>query len=104
VVLNSPNAVGVKELLNEKIEKMKTSEIMKRTIIFLFAQLSKTDKKQLIDAIFAGSKLTKADAERLLSPIPTKELVGIGLISGMTKAQLIDAIASSAKLTKADAG
>ena len=85
--------MGVKELLNEKIKNMKTSEIMKRTIIFLFAQLNKSEKKQLIDAISAGSKLTKADAGRLISLIPIKELVGIGLISGMTKAQLIDAIA-----------
>ncbi len=91
-------------MLNEKIKKMKTREIMKRTIIFLFAQLNKSEKKELIDAISAGAKLTKADAGRLLSPIPIKELTGIGLISGMTKAQLIDAIASSAKLTKADAG
>ena len=80
-------------MLNEKIKNMKTSEIMKRTIIFLFAQLNKSEKKQLIDAISAGSKLTKADAGRLISLIPIKELVGIGLISGMTKAQLIDAIA-----------
>ncbi len=91
-------------MLNEKINKMKTSEIMKRTIIFLFAQLSKSDKKQLIDAISAGAKLTKADAGKLLSPIPIKDLTGIGLISRMSKAQLIDAITSSAKLTKADAG
>ncbi len=104
MVLNSPNAVGVRELLNVKTDKMKTSEVMMRTIIFLLAQLNKTEKKKLIDAISACSKLTKADAGRLLSPMPIKELTGIGLISGMTKAQLIDAIASSAKLTKADAG
>mgnify|MGYP000078052242 CR=1 FL=1 len=91
-------------MLNEKISKMKTNEVMKRTILFLFAQLNKTDKKQLIDALAAGSKLTKADAGKLLNPMPIKELIGIGLISGIAKAQLIDAIASSAKLTKADAG
>lgn len=73
-------------------------------MLFLFAQLNKTDKKQLIDALASGAKLTKADAGKLLSPIPIREITGIGLISGMTKAQLIDAIASSAKLTKADAG
>lgn len=91
-------------MLNEKVKNMKTSEVMIRTIIFLFAQLNKTEKKKLIDAIAAGAKLTKADAGKLLSPIPIKELTGIGLISGISKAQLIDAIASSAKLTKADAG
>jgi len=58
----------------------------------------------LIDSIAAGSKLTKADAGRLLSLIPIKELTGIGLISGMNKKELIDAIASHSKLTKADAG
>lgn len=83
---------------------MKQSEIFKRTIIFLFAQLSANDQAKTIDAIKESAKLTKADAGRLLSPIPTAELAGIGLISGMTKAKLIDAIASSAKLTKADAG
>jgi 3-keto-L-gulonate-6-phosphate decarboxylase len=83
---------------------MKTNEIMKRTIVFLFAQLSKTDKKQVIDALNSGAKLTKADAGRLLSSMPIKELAGIGLISGMAKAELIDAIKESAKLTKADAG
>jgi hypothetical protein len=83
---------------------MKKSEVFKRTIIFLFAQLSAKDQVKTIDAIKESAKLTKADAGRLLSPISTAELGGIGLISGMTKAQLIDAIASSAKLTKADAG
>jgi hypothetical protein len=83
---------------------MKTNEIMKRTILFLFAQLNKTDKKQLIDALASGATLTKADAGRLLNPIPIKELAGIGLISGMNKKELIDAIASGSKLTKADAG
>lgn len=83
---------------------MKTNEIMKRTIVFLFAQLGKTDKKQVIDALNSGAKLTKADAGRLLSPMPIKELAGIGLISGIAKAELIDAIKESAKLTKADAG
>jgi hypothetical protein len=83
---------------------MKQSEIFKRTIIFLFAQLSEKDQTKTIDAIKESAKLTKADAGRLMSPMPITELTGIGLISGMTKAQLIDAIASSAKLTKADAG
>ena len=44
---------------------MKTSEIMIRTIIFHLAQLNKTEKKKLIDAISAGSKLTKADAGQI---------------------------------------
>ncbi len=83
---------------------MKKSEIFKRTIIFLFAQLNAKDQAKTIDAIKESAKLTKADAGRLMSPIPTAVLTGIGLISGMTKAKLIDAIASSAKLTKADAG
>lgn len=83
---------------------MKKSEIFKRTIVFLFAQLNEKEKAKTIDAIKESAKLTKADAGRLMSPIPIEELVGIGLISGMTKAKLIDAIASSAKLTKADAG
>lgn len=91
-------------MLHVKTKKMKTSEIMKRTIIFLFAQLNKTERKKVIDALASDYKLTKADAGRLLSPMPIKELAAIGLISGMTKAHLIDAIASSAKLTKADAG
>jgi nucleoid DNA-binding protein len=103
---------------------MKKSEVFKRTIIFLFAQLSKTQKKEIIDAISLGAKLTKADAGRLkkilerifegmpskadagrmLLPMSIAELTGIGLISGMSKAELIDAIKESAKLTKADAG
>jgi hypothetical protein len=83
---------------------MKKNEIFKRTIIFLFAQMSDKDQAKVIDAIKESAKLTKADAGRLLSSIPISELMGIGLISGMTKAKLIDAIASSAKLTKADAG
>lgn len=83
---------------------MKKNEVIKRTIVFLFAQLSKAEKTQLIDAIAEGSKLTKADAGRILAPIPEAELTGIGLISGMNKLKLIDAIAASAKLSKADAG
>ncbi|MFZ1516084.1 MAG: hypothetical protein WAT21_11830 [Saprospiraceae bacterium] len=83
---------------------MKKSEVFKRTIIFLYAQLNERNQERLIDAIKESAKLTKADAGRLLSPIPIPELTGIGLITGMTKAKLIDAIASSAKLTKADAG
>lgn len=83
---------------------MKKSEVFKRTIIFLFAQLDKADQTKTIDAIKESAKLTKADAGRLLSPIPIPELTGIGLISGMSKAELIDAIKESAKLTKADAG
>jgi hypothetical protein len=83
---------------------MKQSEIFKRTIIFLFAQLDAKDQAKTIDAIKESAKLTKADAGRLMSPMPIPVLAGIGLISGMTKAKLIDAIASSAKLTKADAG
>ena len=87
-----------------KTKKMKTNEIIKRTIIFLFHQLEPKEKTVLIDAIAAGAKLTKADAGRLLSPIPIKELVGIGIISGMEKKALIDAIVSHSKLTKADVG
>ena len=83
---------------------MKKSEVFKRTIIFLYAQLNERNQERLIDAIKESANLTKADAGRLLSPIPIPELTAIGLITGMTKAKLIHAIASSAKLTKADAG
>ena len=68
------------------------------------AELPVLEKKELIDAIAAGAKLTKADAGKLLDKIPMKGLVGIGLISGMNKTKLIDAIIARAKLSRADAG
>lgn len=83
---------------------MRKNEVIKRTIVFLFAQLSKAEKKQLIDAIAEGAKLTKADAGKILALIPEADLTGIGLITGMNKVKLIDSIAASAKLSKADAG
>ncbi len=75
-------------------------------------------KAELIDAIASGSKLTKADAGRLIKIVegmpskidaarmmaclPEKKL--IDFLFGMKKAELIDAISAGAKLTKADAG
>lgn len=71
-----------------------------KRILFLLAL--GMNKKELIDAIASGSKLTKADAGRLLASLPPKEI--IENLFGVDKTVLIDAIASSAKLTKTDAG
>lgn len=59
-------------------------------------------KAELIDAIAASSKLTKADAGRVAQKIIDDELIQFILV--MKKAELIDAISAGAKLTKADAG
>jgi nucleoid DNA-binding protein len=91
--------VGVKEIFNLKIEVMKATEKEKK-VLYLIAQ--GMTKAELIDAIASGSKLTKADAGRLIASLPKKEI--IKFLFGVDKTVLIDAIAASAKLTKADAG
>lgn len=68
----------------------------------LFMLVQEMNKKELIDAIASGSKLTKADAGRMMGAMPKKEFSEF--LCGTDKTALIDAIASSAKLTKADAG
>lgn len=78
---------------------MKATDREKR-ILFLLVQ--GMTKAELIDAIASGSKLTKADAGRLIASMSEKEL--IDTLFGMKKAELIDAISAGAKLTKADAG
>jgi len=78
---------------------MKATDSEKK-ILFLLVQGMK--KKELIDAISDGAKLSKADAGRLLASMPKKEFTEFLL--GMDKIALIDAIAASGKLTKADAG
>src|SRR5687767_2291559 len=78
---------------------MKATDREKR-ILFLLVQ--GMTKAELIDAIASGSKLTKADAGRMMTSMPPKEFSEF--LCGEDKTALIDAIASSAKLTKADAG
>jgi nucleoid DNA-binding protein len=78
---------------------MKATDREKKILFMLVQEMT---KKELIDAIASGSKLTKADAGRLMASLPKKEI--IEFLFGMEKTALIDAIASSAKLTKADAG
>jgi nucleoid DNA-binding protein len=80
---------------------MKNDKIIKEFVVRIFPTLDKMTKAELIDAIASGSKLTKADAGRMLN-MSRKEL--LKFFTGMSEAQLIDAIAASAKLTKADAG
>lgn len=80
---------------------MKTDKIIKEFIIAIAPTLSNMTKAELIDAIAASAKLTKADAGRILK-MTEKEL--LNFFFGMKKAELIDAISAGAKLTKADAG
>lgn len=47
---------------------------IKKLIVAIASQMNHLDKKQLIDAIASGSKLTKADAGRLIHPEETKEI------------------------------
>ena len=75
-------------------------------------------KAELIDAIASGSKLTKADAGRLMkvyegmpSKIDAARLMACltkkefdEFLIGNDRAVIIDAISAGAKLTKADAG
>ena len=59
-------------------------------------------RNELIDAIAASSKLSKADAGKLLKRITDEALVK--LLFGMSYKKTVDALANGAKLTKADAG
>jgi len=68
----------------------------------LFTLIQGMNKIELIDAIAASAKLTKADAGRLIASLPKKEIVEF--LFGVEKTVLIDAISAGAKLTKADAG
>lgn len=78
---------------------MKATDREKKILFMLVQGMS---KKELIDAIADGAKLTKADAGRLMASMPKKEF--IEFLLGADKIALIDAIATSGKLTKADAG
>jgi len=86
-------------MFNLKNKKMKATDKEKKILFLLAMGLT---KKELIDAIASGSKLTKADAGRLIAGSSTKEIIEI--LFGVEKTVLIDAIAAGAKLTKADAG
>lgn len=61
---------------------MRKSELIKKMIIFLFAQLSKKDKIELIDAIAAGAKLTKADAGRIKAVVYKPMLAKLKVVFG----------------------
>ena len=73
---------------------------VEKKILFLLA-LGMT-KAELIDAIASGSKLTKADAGRMMASMTKKEFDEF--LIGNDRAVIIDAISAGAKLTKADAG
>lgn len=77
---------------------MKANE-KKVTLCVLIQGMSKIE---LIDAIAASGKLTKAGSGRLMKTLTEDEL--IKFVFGMSKTKLIDAISAGAKLTKADAG
>lgn len=81
---------------------MKNEEEITKLLILLGTQLKPMNKKDLIDAIASGSKLTKADAGRFIASMPKKEFREFLL--GADKTDIIDAISMGAKLTKADAG
>lgn len=81
---------------------MKKDKIIKEFIVAVFPTLSNLTKAELIDAIASGSKLTKADAGRIIKKMTEPEI--LKYVFGMKKNELIDAIASHSKLTKADAG
>ena len=88
----------------------------------LFLLIQGMSAKEVIDAIAASAKLTKADAgrlkkilERIFEGMPTKAEAGRMLacmprkefsdfLVGADRAVIIDAISDGAKLTKADAG
>lgn len=89
---------------------MKTKD-KEKEILFLFVQ--GISKKELIDAISMGAKLTKADAGKIITVLPKVVInqviyidakIAHGKLTKADKVALIDAIAASAKLTKADAG
>ncbi len=91
---------------------MKATDREKKMLSVLFQGMSKAE---LIDAIAASAKLTKADAGRILEEMPSKIDVA-RMLACMSKKQfselllgndrlvIIDAISAGAKLTKADAG
>lgn len=91
---------------------MVTTAVEKK-ILFLLAL--GMNKKELIDAIASGSKLTKADAGRIYEGMPSK-IDAMRLLACMSKKEfsefllgddklvIIDAISAGAKLSKADAG
>lgn len=81
---------------------MKRDKIIRDFVVAILPTLSNATKIELIDAIAASAKLTKADAGRILKPLSEEEL--IRFVFGMKKEKLIDAISDGAKLTKADAG
>ena len=86
-----------------------------REIKILSVLIQGMTKAELIDAIASGSKLTKADAGRVVEGMPSK-IDAMRLMAKMTKKEfdefligneraiIIDAISAGAKLTKADAG
>jgi hypothetical protein len=42
---------------------MKKTDVIKDVILILFVQLSRADKKELMDSLVESAKLIKADAE-----------------------------------------
>jgi nucleoid DNA-binding protein len=78
---------------------MRMTDREKRILYLLVQGMTKAE---LIDAIASSSKLTKADAGRMMGSMPLKEFEEFLL--GKEKAVIIDAISAGAKLTKADAG
>jgi nucleoid DNA-binding protein len=89
-------------MFNENNDVMRTLEIINSTIILMGTNLSMNEKKQLIDALANGAKLTKADAGRVVRSMTELEIYEH--VFRMSKKELIEAIAANAKLTKADAG
>lgn len=81
---------------------MKRNKIIKEISLAVFPALTNVTKTELIDAIAASAKLSKADAGRVVQRIIDDELIQFVLL--MKKTELIDAISAGAKLTKADAG
>ncbi len=81
---------------------MKNDKIIKEITAVTFPVVMNMTKAELIDAIASGSKLTKADAGRLVQKIIDDKLIEFDLV--VKKTELIDAISAGAKLTKADAG
>ncbi len=78
---------------------MKATDREKKILFMLVQGMS---KRELIDAIAEGAKLSKADAGRMMATMPRKEFSEF--LCGTDKTELIDAISAGAKLTKADAG
>lgn len=81
---------------------MKKDKIIKEISVVIFPALTNMIKTELIDAIAASAKLSKADAGRVALKIIDDELMQFVLV--MKKVELTDAISAGAKLTKADAG